>query len=151
MSAGRMNICPVNAHTRARTHARCLWADIKDTRAHTQEHSRRKKEVTAKEVGDEWALSKQHSRQEVPIGGFAWRQDACLVCAVARPVREELDVSGSGSLFPAAPVVSVSEAAHVLYRVKVSQGKHLLSFSPTNFTLVLEIKASRRVNKSLKL
>lgn len=33
--------------------------------------------MTAKEVGDEWALSKQHSRQEVPIGGFARRQEVC--------------------------------------------------------------------------
>lgn len=37
-------------------------------------------EVVAKEVGDEWALSKQHLEQEVPIGRFAWRKEVCLVC-----------------------------------------------------------------------
>lgn len=47
--------------------------------------------------------------------------------------------------------VSVSEAAHVLYRVKVGQGKHLVSFSSTNFVQVIKITASHSVNKSLKL
>lgn len=37
-------------------------------------------EVAAKEVGDEWALSKQHLGQEVPIGRFARRKEVCLVC-----------------------------------------------------------------------
>lgn len=36
--------------------------------------------MVAREVGDEWALSKQHSGQEVPIGRFAWRKEVCLVC-----------------------------------------------------------------------
>lgn len=34
----------------------------------THTHSRRGEEVSAKEVGDEWAQSKQHLKQEVPIG-----------------------------------------------------------------------------------
>lgn len=37
-------------------------------------------EVLAKEVGDEWALSKQHLAQEVPIGSFTQRKEVCLVC-----------------------------------------------------------------------
>lgn len=32
-------------------------------------------EVAAKEVGDEWALSKQHLKQEAPIGVFAWGKE----------------------------------------------------------------------------
>lgn len=53
--------------------------------AHTKAHTytgtqREEEEVAAKEVGDEWALSKQHLEQEVPIGRFAWRKEVCLVC-----------------------------------------------------------------------
>lgn len=47
--------------------------------------------------------------------------------------------------------ISAKEAANVLYRVKVSQGKHLVSFSPTNFDQVLKITTSCSLNKSLKL
>lgn len=38
--------------------------------------------------------------------------------------------------------VSVSGAAHVLYRPRAGQGKHLVSFSSTNFTLVIKITAT---------
>lgn len=36
--------------------------------------------MLAREVGDEWALSKQHLAQEVPIGSFTQRKEVCLVC-----------------------------------------------------------------------
>lgn len=52
-------------------------------RAHTHRHKgtqHEEEEVLAKEVGDEWALSKQHLEQEVPIGSFTQRKEVCLVC-----------------------------------------------------------------------
>lgn len=36
--------------------------------------------MAAKEVGDEWALSKQHLEQEVPIGKFVRGRKCMCVC-----------------------------------------------------------------------
>ena len=99
-------------------------------------------EEAAKEVGYEWALSKQHLEQEVPIGSPAWRKEVCLcVCTcmamcgggVDVILRVQLTLKPQHRFFLCCPV-SESEAAHVLYRVKVSPKKHLVCFSTTNFT-----------------
>ena len=65
-------------------------------RVHTHTHTgtqQEEEEVAAKEVGDEWALSKQHLEQEVPIGRLAWRKEVCLVCVC---VFERMNMCGGG-------------------------------------------------------
>lgn len=56
--------------------------------AHTHRHKgtqQEEEEVLAKEVGDEWALSKQHLAQEVPIGNFYSEEGSVFgVCVSAR-------------------------------------------------------------------
>lgn len=62
----------INTHTHTK---KKLTKKNKNTGTQQEEE-----EVLAKEVGDEWALSKQHLEQEVPIGSFARRKEVCLVC-----------------------------------------------------------------------
>lgn len=85
-----MQVCEqtIRTHDRVRTHAH----------AHTHIHTgtqQEEEEVAAKEVGDEWALSKQHLEQEVPIGRLAWRKEVCLVC-VCECVFERMNMCGGG-------------------------------------------------------
>lgn len=85
-----MQVCEqtIRTHDRVHTHAH----------AHTHIHTgtqQEEEEVAAKEVGDEWALSKQHLEQEVPIGRLAWRKEVCLVC-VCECVFERMIMCGGG-------------------------------------------------------
>lgn len=68
-------------HLRTHRQAVCEQTVKTHITAHTDTGTQQEEaEVVAKEVGDEWALSKQHSGQEVPIGRFAWRKEVWLVC-----------------------------------------------------------------------
>lgn len=128
------------------TQAHSMWAHRHRHKGTQQEEE----EVLAREVGDEWALSKQHLAQEVPIGSFTQRKEVCLVCVwvhgkicgggvdvtlwvqlTLKPQHSRVDS------FSIREPVSISEEPYVLCRVKASQGKHLVSFSSTNFTQVI--------------
>lgn len=85
---------PVKSHVlthyaNMQTQTYSMWTNLRHTHADSQTLKRtytgkqqEEEEVAAKEVGDEWALNKQHLEQEVPIGRFTWRKEVCVcVCA----------------------------------------------------------------------
>lgn len=130
----------------ANTNIFSLYICIRHTNAYT--HSRREEEVSAKEVGDEWALSKQHLKQEVPIGRLRERKHVHGCRSVGgvdvTPADFETTTQRRGPQF--CPV-SISQAAYVLYRV---QGKHLVSFSSTNFVQLKKNEKSTQFPSLIK-
>lgn len=147
MSAGRMNICPVNAHTQQHM---CLWADIKGT--HTLAHIHRNTaggKGSDCQGGGRWVGTEQTTLQ----AGSPYRRrrsetGSVVLSGLLHGHARRGGCNNVGQLGLSSCPVWVSEAALVLYRVKVSQGKHLLSFSPTNFTQVIKIMLIKDSNCS---
>ena len=107
--------------------------------------------MAAKEVGDEWALSKQHLEEEVPIGRFAWRKEVCSACSACACACACACLWRRRGYHTTGPADFETTNTAELRRVKAGQGKHLGSFGPTTFTRVIKTAASHFVNKSLKL